>query len=141
MAGASLCLLSLSTALVAWYLHNKSTNKAKMDHQFPTLKNDLLLRAARGELKTFEEKFTCNLTNTHFLTGETVERPPIWVMRQGEKSLYYTSFTSLHSLLTSSNSTSNNLLTQPAATSPSTMKPKAGVTSLKSAATPRSRRP
>ena len=63
-----------------------------MEEQFPPLQNDLILRVARGEqfvprpfyfyFNILETKACC----ADCISGETVERPPIWVMRQGETS-------------------------------------------------------
>jgi hypothetical protein len=69
-----------------------------MAEDFPPLKNDLILRVARGEYTghPFSSFFPFLFSilrrqdNKQVLTastGETVERPPIWVMRQGEAQL------------------------------------------------------
>lgn len=46
---------------------------------FPPLKNDLLLRTARGT--STHINFSKKPSDNH--VGERVERPPVWVMRQG----------------------------------------------------------
>ena len=55
---------------------------------FDELKNDLLLRTARGD--GYAHRYP---NSTKMFLGERVERPPIWVMRQGKlpnESLYRT---------------------------------------------------
>lgn len=54
---------------------------AAMPESFEPLKNDLLLRAARGTLLLPN---CCSDWIANAETGERVERPPMWVMRQGD---------------------------------------------------------
>jgi len=50
---------------------------------FPPMKNDLILRAARG---TLHKKLLFLLTSRHS-QGEETERAPVWVMRQAGRYL------------------------------------------------------
>ena len=49
---------------------------------FPPLKNDLLLRAARGI-----SCFICPIQTQSARIGEKTERAPVWVMRQAGRYL------------------------------------------------------
>lgn len=54
-----------------------------MELTFEPLKNDLLLRAAWGENLGYFFKAVLGFANCVSKIGEVVERPPMWVMRQG----------------------------------------------------------
>jgi hypothetical protein len=58
-----------------------------MSPEFEPLQNDLIIRTAWGMFKTFVSVLRSYLSMQVLIhTGQKVERPPIWVMRQGMSS-------------------------------------------------------
>ena len=64
--------------------NRRFTKRMTTPHDFPELKNDLLLRAARGIPFWSYANSSCR---SEWCLGEVTERAPVWVMRQAGRYL------------------------------------------------------
>jgi hypothetical protein len=88
---------SVTVATSTWIISKLRNQSSKMSlrvdtENLPVLKNDLIIRAARGEKqRTFKAARKWQRTDIpsiwHFCAGEETERAPVWVMRQAGRYL------------------------------------------------------